>query len=158
MNHCRHGKTACVLSGWCNPQELTGAEFQMLSAPMSTVPPRGNPRAKVKGINIPNVLTYVRIAAVPIVVFLLLWPEEPTMRWTAFGIFTIAALTDYLDGYLARLWSQQTTMGRMLDPVADKLIVAACLLMLCVDGTIHSWWVWAAVIILCRENSGVGPA
>lgn len=102
-------------------------------------------------MNIPNVLTYVRIVAVPIVVFLLLWPEEPTMRWTAFAIFTVAAITDYLDGYLARLWGQQTTMGRMLDPVADKLIVAACLLMLCVDGTIHSWWVWAAVIILCRE-------
>lgn len=104
-----------------------------------------------RGVNIPNVLTYARIAAVPVVVFLLLWPEEPTMRWSAFAIFTLAALTDYLDGYLARLWGQQTKWGRMLDPVADKLIVAACLLLLCVDGTIHSWWVWAAVIILCRE-------
>ncbi|MGL4496653.1 MAG: CDP-diacylglycerol--glycerol-3-phosphate 3-phosphatidyltransferase [Beijerinckiaceae bacterium] len=109
------------------------------------------PRARTGGVNIPNLLTYVRILAVPVVVFLLLWPEEPAMRWTAFGVFAIAAITDYFDGYLARLWGQQTTMGRMLDPVADKLIVAACLLMLCVDGTIHSWWVWAAVIILCRE-------
>lgn len=114
---------------------------------MSSPPTSGTSQ----GVNIPNVLTYARIAAVPVVVFLLLWPEEPTMRWTAFAIFTLAALTDYLDGYLARLWGQQTKWGRMLDPVADKLIVAACLLMLCVDGTIHSWWVWAAVIILCRE-------
>ncbi len=102
-------------------------------------------------LNWPNMLTYARIAAVPLIVLLMEWPGDKTLRWSALAVFIIAAVTDYFDGYLARAWSQQTTMGRMLDPIADKLLVAACLLMVVADGTVKGWWVWAAVIILCRE-------
>lgn len=102
-------------------------------------------------LNWPNFLTYARIAAVPAIVFCMEWPGNPGFRWAALVLFCLAAVTDYFDGYLARAWSQQTTMGRMLDPIADKLLVAACLLMVVADGTVEGWWVWAAVIILCRE-------
>ena len=66
-------------------------------------------------------------------------------------MFVGASITDWLDGYLARAWSQQSTLGRMLDPIADKLLVGAALMMLVHDNTIDGWSIWAAVIILCRE-------
>lgn len=72
-------------------------------------------------------------------------------RWGALAIFAIASITDFLDGYLARIWKQTSTIGRMLDPIADKLLVSACLLLLAADGTIAGWSLWAAIIILCRE-------
>ena len=101
--------------------------------------------------SLPNILTYGRVVAVPVVTGLLAWPEEFWFRWAALGVFTVAAITDFFDGYLARIWSQQSAMGRMLDPIADKLLVAACLLMLVADGQIAGWSLWAAMIILCRE-------
>ena len=101
--------------------------------------------------NLPNLLTYGRVASVPIVVACLFWPDEFWMRWVALGVFTIAGITDFFDGYLARAWSQQSTLGRMLDPIADKLLVAACLLVLVADHTISGWSLWAAIVILCRE-------
>jgi cardiolipin synthase (CMP-forming) len=101
--------------------------------------------------SLPNVLTYGRVAAVPLVVACLFWPEEMWMRWLALAIFTAAAITDFFDGYLARAWSQQSALGRVLDPIADKLLVAACLLMLVADSTIQSVSLWAAIVILCRE-------
>ncbi len=67
------------------------------------------------------------------------------------GPVIAAAVTDFFDGYLARAWSQQSAIGRMLDPIADKLLVSTCLLMLASDGTIRGWSLWAAVVILCRE-------
>src|SRR5207249_8013203 len=73
------------------------------------------------------------------------------LRWAAFAIFVIAGITDVLDGYVARMWAQQSTFGRMLDPIADKLLVSSCLLMLAADGTIRGWALWAAIVILCRE-------
>ncbi len=60
-------------------------------------------------------------------------------------------MTDFLDGYFARKWGEFTSFGRMLDPIADKLLVSACLLMLVADGTIRGWSLFAAVVILCRE-------
>lgn len=101
--------------------------------------------------SLPNLLTYARVAAVPLVVACLFWSKLDVMRWTAFWIYTVAAITDFFDGWLARLWSQQSSLGRMLDPIADKLLVASCLLMLVADHTIQGWWTWAAIIILCRE-------
>jgi len=62
-----------------------------------------------------------------------------------------AAITDILDGYFARSWGQQSSFGRMLDPIADKLLVSSCLLMLAADDTIRGWALWAAIVILCRE-------
>ncbi|KAA2236074.1 CDP-diacylglycerol--glycerol-3-phosphate 3-phosphatidyltransferase [Salinarimonas soli] len=114
---------------------------------MSVAPPL----SRSKALSLPNLLTYGRCAAVPAVVALLFWPTEPWARWTALGVFIVAALTDYLDGYLARALSQQSALGRMLDPIADKLLVAASLLMLAHDRTITSWSLWAAIVILCRE-------
>jgi CDP-diacylglycerol--glycerol-3-phosphate 3-phosphatidyltransferase len=102
-------------------------------------------------LSLPNLLTYGRCFAVPAVVALMFWPEDHAARWWALSIYTIAAITDYFDGYLARAWDQQSALGRMLDPIADKLLVAAVLLMLVADGTIASWSLWAAIVILCRE-------
>ena len=106
---------------------------------------------RVSPLALPNILTYGRIAAVPVVVACLFWPTDIWVRWIAFSAFALAAVTDYFDGYLARAWGQQSSLGRMLDPIADKLLVAACLLMLTADGTIRSWSLWAAITILCRE-------
>ena len=102
-------------------------------------------------MNLPNILTYGRVAAVPVVVALLFWPERDWADWAALGLFALAAITDFFDGYLARAWHQQSSMGRMLDPIADKLLVAAALLMLCANGTLAGANIWAAVVILCRE-------
>jgi cardiolipin synthase len=108
-------------------------------------------RRRLGPFTLPNILTYGRVAAVPIVVACMYWPEEFWMRWVALGIFTVAAITDFFDGYLARIWAQQSSLGRMLDPIADKLLVAACLMMLVADRTISGWSIWAAIVILSRE-------
>lgn len=100
--------------------------------------------------NLPNLLTYARIVMVPAVVACFYFEgDEP--RWWALGIFVLAAVTDFFDGYLARAWAQQSNLGRMLDPIADKLLVAAVLLVLTRDGTIAGYSLWAALVILCRE-------
>jgi CDP-diacylglycerol--glycerol-3-phosphate 3-phosphatidyltransferase/cardiolipin synthase len=101
--------------------------------------------------NLPNILTYGRLVAVPVVAACLLSTHEFWMRWLALGIFIAAGVTDFFDGYLARAWGQQSSLGRMLDPIADKLLVAATLLVLVSDGMIAGWTIWAAIIILCRE-------
>jgi cardiolipin synthase (CMP-forming) len=119
---------------------------------MNTVSTRPLP---VRRLSLPNVLTYVRIAAVPVVVGLLYWQSilggGLWLRWVALVVFISAGVTDILDGYFARMWGQQSSLGRMLDPIADKLLVASCLLMLAADDTIRGWTLLAAVIILCRE-------
>jgi cardiolipin synthase len=100
---------------------------------------------------LPNLLTYGRLAAVPVVALLLQWPDVHWMRWTALGVFTVAGITDFLDGYLARIWKQQSPLGQMLDPIADKLLVATTLLAVAANQTLTGWTIWAAIIILCRE-------
>jgi cardiolipin synthase (CMP-forming) len=104
---------------------------------------------------LPNLLTYARIMAVPLVVGCLFGQSVlgggMWLRWVALGLFIAAAITDFFDGYLARSWAQQSSLGRMLDPIADKLLVSSCLLMLAADGTIMGWSLWAAIVILCRE-------
>ncbi|WP_232628435.1 CDP-diacylglycerol--glycerol-3-phosphate 3-phosphatidyltransferase [Methylobacterium sp. Leaf118] len=109
------------------------------------------PRRRSQAWTLANCLTYGRLVAVPVVVGLLFWPDEFTARWVAFGLFVVAAITDYLDGYIARTYAQSSALGRMLDPIADKLLVAACLLMLAADRTIEGPSLWAALVILCRE-------
>ncbi|MEJ8472663.1 CDP-diacylglycerol--glycerol-3-phosphate 3-phosphatidyltransferase [Roseibium algae] len=101
-------------------------------------------------LSLPNLLTYGRIAAVPAVSFCFYF-EGDMARWIALGIFVVAAITDFFDGYLARAWQQQSALGRMLDPIADKLLVSVSLLMLAAYGTIGGWSLVAAIIILCRE-------
>ncbi|MBB3949489.1 CDP-diacylglycerol--glycerol-3-phosphate 3-phosphatidyltransferase [Aureimonas jatrophae] len=111
--------------------------------------------ATKRALNIPNLLTYARIVAVPLVVLCFFVEGKlhgsETARWWALGLFVVASVTDWLDGYLARAWQQTSTIGRMLDPIADKLLVAAVLLLLAADGTIAGWSIWAAIVILCRE-------
>ncbi|WP_153768080.1 CDP-diacylglycerol--glycerol-3-phosphate 3-phosphatidyltransferase [Labrenzia sp. CE80] len=101
-------------------------------------------------LSLPNILTYGRIAAVPAVAACFYF-EGNTPRWIALGIFIIAAITDFFDGYLARAWQQQSALGRMLDPIADKLLVSVSLMVLVYVGTIGEWSLIAALIILCRE-------
>lgn len=105
--------------------------------------------------SLPNILTYGRIIAVPLVVLCFFiegrLQSTDAARWTAVGIFIVASITDFFDGYLARIWQQTSNIGRMLDPIADKLLVSACLLLLAADTTIAGWTLWAAIIILCRE-------
>src|SRR5258707_5376388 len=104
---------------------------------------------------LPNILTYARIAAVPVVVGCMYWEAILNgglwLRWVALVIFIAAGVTDFFDGYFARIWGQQSSLGRMLDPIADKLLVSSCLLMLAAEDTIHGWALLAAVVILCRE-------
>ncbi|KUO63955.1 MAG: CDP-diacylglycerol--glycerol-3-phosphate 3-phosphatidyltransferase [Alphaproteobacteria bacterium BRH_c36] len=113
---------------------------------MLTAPQR--PRSD---INLPNALTLGRIAAVPVFVLVLYFLDGAIARWAAFAIFLLASFTDWLDGHLARTWQQQSRFGAMLDPIADKLLVAAALLMLVADRTIAGPHVFAALIILSRE-------
>ncbi len=103
-------------------------------------------------LNIPNILTIGRIIIVPLIAgTLYFFGDSIQARWVAASFFILAALSDFLDGYLARIWHQQSELGRMLDPIADKLLVSATTLMLVYEGTITDASVWAALIILCRE-------
>ncbi|HJN23035.1 MAG TPA: CDP-diacylglycerol--glycerol-3-phosphate 3-phosphatidyltransferase [Rhodospirillales bacterium] len=99
---------------------------------------------------LPNILTFSRILAIPVVVALLLLPA-PLGNWLAFSVFVFAGITDFFDGYLARAWHQQSAFGRFLDPIADKLLVAAVLLMLVAAEHIQGLTILPAAVILCRE-------
>jgi CDP-diacylglycerol--glycerol-3-phosphate 3-phosphatidyltransferase/cardiolipin synthase len=102
--------------------------------------------------NIPNALTWLRIVMIPlfVVVFYLpdAWLSPPAKNWTAMTIFAVAAITDWLDGYLARRWGEVSAFGAFLDPVADKLMVAAALIVLVWLGRAESY---LAMIIIGRE-------
>lgn len=100
--------------------------------------------------NLPNMLTLFRIAVIPGLVALF-YLDSPLGNWLACGLFTIAAITDFLDGYIARATRQQSVLGRFLDPVADKLLVSAALLMMVGFGHIEGLVILPAVVILCRE-------
>lgn len=97
--------------------------------------------------NIPNSLTILRILLIPVLIVSFYF-EGKTSNYISTGIFIFASITDYVDGFLARYWSAQTNFGRMLDPIADKMLVASTLLML-VDKNMAP--VIPIVIILCRE-------
>lgn len=105
--------------------------------------------------NIPNILTMMRIAVIPVLVVLLLpcWSVDRHTQsmeggfWAA-ALFSLASITDWLDGYLARRMGISTVLGAFLDPIADKLIVMACLIMLLPYGNIPAWMV---LVILSRE-------
>jgi cardiolipin synthase len=113
------------------------------------------PVVAARPLALANVLTYSRIAAVPVVVACLYYQDILQgglwLRWVALFFFIAAGVTDVLDGYFARKWGEQSTFGRMLDPIADKLLVSSCLLMLAADGTIRGLSILAAIVILCRE-------
>ncbi len=99
---------------------------------------------------VPNFLTLARIALVPVVVTLFYF-DRPISNWIVAACFLLACLTDYLDGYFARTLKQTTQMGTFLDPMADKLLVGATILMLVGFHRIQGISLIPAVIILCRE-------
>jgi len=98
-------------------------------------------------LNLPNILTLGRIAAIPALVVLLLYDTRATSFWAAV-VFGTAAITDWLDGWLARKWQVVTVLGKFLDPLADKLIVMAALIMLIPLDRVPAW---AVFLILARE-------
>ncbi len=102
--------------------------------------------------NLPTALTWLRIVLIPVFVGIYYLPDawlSPSARnWTGMGIFALAAITDWLDGWLARRWGQTSAFGAFLDPVADKLMVAAALIALVHMGRAESW---LAIIIIGRE-------
>lgn len=99
---------------------------------------------------LPNLLTMSRVAAIPLLVGAFYLPA-PLTYWVCLGLFTFAAVTDFFDGYLARARNQVSDFGRLLDPIADKLLVAAALFMLVASGRLAGLGIVAALIILCRE-------
>lgn len=107
-------------------------------------------------LSLPNLLTLSRILAVPILVFLL-WRPTPVDYAITFVLYCIVGITDYLDGYLARAWGNISRVGQFLDPIADKIMVAAVLVMLISsrkanpEPTIDGLHIIAALIILLRE-------
>ena len=107
-------------------------------------------------LSLPNLLTLSRILAVPILVFLL-WRPQPIDYAITFVLYCVVGLTDYLDGYLARAQGLTSRLGQFLDPIADKIMVAAVIVMLVSsrnhsgDPIIHSFHIVPALIILLRE-------
>jgi cardiolipin synthase len=102
------------------------------------------------GDHLPNFLTLARIALVPIFAAAFLLPL-PAGRWIALAIFLVAAITDYADGFIARARNAESRLGQMLDPIADKLLVASALMMLVYKDDIRGWVLVPALIILFRE-------
>ena len=99
---------------------------------------------------LPNLLTLSRILAMPLVVATF-YIDPPLGPWAGCVIFALAGFTDWLDGRLARAWQQQSAWGQFLDPIADKVLVAATLLMLTAFQRISPWAVLPALVILSRE-------
>lgn len=103
-----------------------------------------------KRVNIPNLLTMLRIWAIPAIVATFFF-QHPAWAWAGLVLFALAGITDYMDGYLARHLNQLSRFGRVLDPIADKLLVGALLLMMAHTGRLGVYGIIPAVIIMCRE-------
>jgi cardiolipin synthase (CMP-forming) len=104
--------------------------------------------------SLPNLLTISRIVAIPVVIGAFYLPPAVSQDWARWGacvVFSAAGLTDWLDGHLARRWHQQSDFGRFLDPIADKLLVAATLLMLAAFDRMSHLALIPALVILARE-------
>ncbi len=103
--------------------------------------------------NLPNILTLLRLLAAPGLAVMFLYFTRPYADWFALILFMSAAITDWFDGYLARAWKQETKMGAMLDPIADKAMVVIALMILVGYSTEHwtPWLVLPATVILFRE-------
>ncbi len=102
--------------------------------------------------NIPNLISVIRILAVPIVIVFITYPGAAASFWAAL-IFSIASATDLLDGYIARYQKSETALGKLLDPMADKLLILSCMIMLIPLGRVPAWIV---VLIIAREVAVTG--
>ena len=100
---------------------------------------------------IPNILTALRLIAAPAVVIATLAFQDPLSYWIALLIFLVAGLTDFVDGYLARLWKQETAFGKMMDPIADKTIVIMTLIVLLVPFNFSTLIIIPTLVIIFRE-------
>lgn len=98
-------------------------------------------------LNLPNILTLARVAAIPLLVVIMFSDSREAGFWAA-ALFGAAAVTDFIDGWLARRWGVVTVLGKFLDPLADKLIVMAALIMLIPYGRVPAW---AVFVLLARE-------
>ncbi len=112
------------------------------------------PSLETPTVNIPNLLSISRILAVPVFVVLMLNPS-PGRALAAGIVFSLASITDWLDGYLARKWEQVTKIGKLLDPIADKLLVASALIML-VQVDAARVPAWTVIVIIGREFAVTG--
>jgi CDP-diacylglycerol--glycerol-3-phosphate 3-phosphatidyltransferase len=101
--------------------------------------------------NIPNTLTFLRLIAAPGVALMFLYFHRPWADWFALTLFVGAAITDWFDGYLARLWKQESKFGTMLDPIADKAMVVIALLIITGYSGMNPWLILPATVILFRE-------
>lgn len=101
--------------------------------------------------NIPNLLTTLRLLAAPLVAVMFLYFTRPYADWFALILFVGAAITDYFDGYLARAWGQQSKLGAMLDPIADKAMVVIALMVIVGFSSWSPWLVLPATVIMFRE-------
>lgn len=100
---------------------------------------------------IPNILTLLRLLAAPGVAVMFLYFHRPWADWCALALFVSAAVTDYFDGYLARLWKQESRFGAMLDPIADKAMVVIAIMVLTGYSGMNPWLILPATVILFRE-------
>ncbi len=102
-------------------------------------------------MNFPNILTLMRLFAAPGVAIMFLYFARPWADWFALVLFILAALTDWLDGHLARSWKQETKFGTMLDPIADKAMVVIALMVIVGYSSMSPWLVLPTTVILFRE-------
>jgi CDP-diacylglycerol--glycerol-3-phosphate 3-phosphatidyltransferase len=102
-------------------------------------------------LSLPNILTILRLAAAPGVVIMFLYFNRPAADWFALVLFVTAALTDFLDGYLARRWKQESKLGAMLDPIADKAMVVIALLVITGFSGMDPYILLPATVIMFRE-------
>ncbi|MDH5797657.1 MAG: CDP-diacylglycerol--glycerol-3-phosphate 3-phosphatidyltransferase [Paracoccaceae bacterium] len=100
---------------------------------------------------LPNILTILRLLAAPGIAVMFLYFQRPWADWYALILFAVAAITDWLDGYLARSWKQESRFGAMLDPIADKAMVVIALLVITGFSGMNPWLLLPATVILFRE-------
>ena len=100
---------------------------------------------------VPNILTTLRLLAAPGVAVMFLYFNRPWADWLALALFVGAALTDFLDGYLARAWKQESRYGAMLDPIADKAMVVIAIMVITGYSGMNPWLILPATLILFRE-------
>ncbi|MFC0280280.1 CDP-diacylglycerol--glycerol-3-phosphate 3-phosphatidyltransferase [Falsigemmobacter intermedius] len=100
---------------------------------------------------VPNILTTLRLLAAPGVAVMFLYFNRPWADWLALALFVTAALTDFVDGYLARAWKQESRYGAMLDPIADKAMVVIAIMVITGYSGMNPWLILPAAVILFRE-------
>jgi cardiolipin synthase len=104
----------------------------------------------IKLKNIPNLLTIIRILLIPVIIIFMEVDNE-LYRWLALALYTVACLSDFFDGYLARRFELESNFGRFLDPIADKILIVSIIFILIAHGKISGFFIYPALIIVLRE-------